>query len=291
MSPEPPTTHTLSGSRRGLPVLKMISSTGLPSSRAAGLRALGKLAAHSALDLFHESLESSDREIRMAAVEGLSLLGAKDSVTHLVKVLERSRDRDEQHMIGEALSRSEDEQAVDALLNLLKSRKISEQHIACNVLGEIGHRKSFGPLVERFLATKNRIVRKAAGEALVKLGDMAAIQPLVSALTECDSQLRESAAVMLGKFGDRNAIEVLAECMDSDIDPGVRARAGDALNWISQKLAKEGTLADYYFLEVLLPKLRPGIRENFTRIARILKERTRDPILLDPDTDLRRDSA
>ena len=273
----------LSGKRRALSELRKIATKGLPSARAAGLRALGKLAAHSSLHLFTRGLDSDHREIRLASAESLASLGNRETVPILVEALEKSVDKEEQRLIGEALAETGTEEAESALIKLLKQRKLSGQVIASNLLGEMGSQHALGPLTTLFLKTGNKIVRDAATEAIAKLGDRTSLQPLLEALHETNSHVRSNAVRILGAIGKREAIEVLAAAMDDDIDTGVRARAEDALIWITEKLASEGNVSDYYFLESILPKLNPEIRPRFNLLCENLKKRTRDPIILSED--------
>ena len=273
-----------SGKRRAMGELRKIAEKGLPSARAAGLRALGRLAAHSSLELFIRGLESEHREIRLASAEGLASLGNSKSVPVLVEALEKNGDREELRLIGEALVETGTEEAETALIKLLKRKKLSGQIIASNLLGEMGSQRALGPLTALFLKTGNRIIRDAATEAIAKLGSRSSLQPLLDALREKNSHVRSNAVRILGAIGKRDAIEVLAVAMDDDIDTGVRNRAEDALIWITEKLASEGNVGDYYFLESILPKLNREIRPRFRRLCDDLKKRTRDPVILDEST-------
>jgi HEAT repeat protein len=64
---------------------------------------------------------------------------------------------------------------------------------------------------------RNEYVRKAAAEALGKIGDTRAVEPLIAALKTRDSDVRQAAAEALGKIGDARAVEpLIAALKDED---------------------------------------------------------------------------
>ena len=75
-------------------------------------------------------------------------------------------------------------------------------------LGKMGDAHAVEPLIS---ALKDRAmgVHEAVAEALGKMGDARAVKPLVSALKDEDSSVREAAAEALGKMGDARAVEPL----------------------------------------------------------------------------------
>jgi HEAT repeat protein len=63
---------------------------------------------------------------------------------------------------------------------------------------------------------------------LGKLGDAAAVTPLIEALHDGEKDVRVSAAWALGELGDARAVSPLTDAA-SDPDPDVRERADAAL--------------------------------------------------------------
>jgi HEAT repeat protein len=59
--------------------------------------------------------------------------------------------------------------------------------------------------------------RSAAAEALAKLGDPRAVEPLIRALGDIDSDVRGSAARALAKLGDPRAVEPLVRALGDPI--------------------------------------------------------------------------
>ena len=67
-----------------------------------------------------------------------------------------------------------------------------------------------------------------AAEALGKIGDKRAVEPLIKALEDKDGYVSQHSARALGKIGDTRAVEPLIELL-SDDDWGVRNAAKEAL--------------------------------------------------------------
>jgi HEAT repeat protein len=148
------------GKRRVIEALITIASKGLPSTRAAGLRALGKMKVRKARPLFTKGLKSGHSGIRFASIDGLGALGYADTVPELMKALEQTNDREEQHMIGLALAKTGSEEAETALLELLGNRKLSAKIIACNFLGETKSDRALVPLTTLFMKSKASIMSR-----------------------------------------------------------------------------------------------------------------------------------
>ncbi|RMD59060.1 MAG: NACHT domain-containing protein, partial [Nitrospirae bacterium] len=78
------------------------------------------------------------------------------------------------------------------------------------------------------LRYKNREVRKRAAEALGKIGDTRAVEPLIEALGDDDWRVRERAAEALVKIGDAKAVDALIKALGDD-DSWLRWSAAYAL--------------------------------------------------------------
>ena len=71
----------------------------------------------------------------------------------------------------------------------------------------IGDVLAVDPLVARFEDEKEvQHVRKAAADALGKIGDAGAVEPLIAALTGGEGWQRKAAAEALGRIGDPRAV-------------------------------------------------------------------------------------
>jgi hypothetical protein len=84
-----------------------------------------------------------------------------------------------------------------------------------------------GALISNLKAPK-AITRAAAAEALGKIGDRRAVEPLILALTDKDWGVRLNAAVALGEIGDARALGPLSVAL-KDSDHDVRTWAAQAL--------------------------------------------------------------
>jgi len=95
-------------------------------------------------------------------------------------------------------------------------------------------------LAER-LRDEDSAVQWFAAEALGRLGNARAIEPLLGLLRDEDSGLCWSAANALGQLGDDRAFEPLLDLL-KDKDPGVRGRAADALGRLGDARAVQPLL-------------------------------------------------
>ena len=100
---------------------------------------------------------------------------------------------------------------------------------AADALGRLGHPGAIGPLADRALFDPDEGVRMGAVEALVQLGFPEALHPLVAGLFDDDPDVRMAAARALGRLGHPGAIEHLVDRALRDADEGVRLAAVEAL--------------------------------------------------------------
>jgi len=70
---------------------------------------------------------------------------------------------------------------------------------------------------------------------LGKIGDSRAVEPLITALKDKNSDVRKIAAYVLGKIGDNRAVEPLTDTLKKDKDHRVRKAAKKALEKIKSK--------------------------------------------------------
>ncbi|WP_414625083.1 HEAT repeat domain-containing protein, partial [Calothrix sp. CCY 0018] len=94
-------------------------------------------------------------------------------------------------------------------------------------LGKIGDKAAVEPLINA-LQDEDSFVRSSAAEALGKIGDKAAFEPLINALQDEDLYVRRNAAEALVKIGDKAAVEPLINALQ-DEDSRVRWSADEAL--------------------------------------------------------------
>jgi HEAT repeat protein len=89
--------------------------------------------------------------------------------------------------------------------------------VVANALGKVGDARAVEPLITA-LKDDDKDVRRQAAKALGEIGDARAVEPLVATLKDGDSGVCGFAAVSLGKFGDARAVRTLIHAIyDSNL--------------------------------------------------------------------------
>jgi len=227
--------------------------------RRAAAEALGKLGDKRAVDPLIAALKDGDpwfqihgdQWVKNAAAEALGKLVDKRAVDSLIATLKRSR-RDVRRTAAKLLGKIGDKRAVDPLITALKDTNPYVQKAVAEALRILDwkpiddHYKvwllialqdweaivnlglpAVDPLITA-LKGSNTHVRRAAAEALGKLGDKRAVDPLIAALKNSRGNVRKAAAEALGKLGDKRAVDpLIATLKGSNTD--VRKAAAEAL--------------------------------------------------------------
>jgi HEAT repeat protein len=174
------------------------------------------------------------------------------------------------------------EAAESRLLDLLKRQ---DETIKGKAIEGLGILWKFDEL-KRLSHTDAR-VRQGTAEALGKLGDARAVEPLIAQLTDDDSGVRQGAAAALGELGDARAVEPLIAQLKDD-DSGVRHGAVVAL----------GMLGDARVVEPLIARLKDddsGVRRGAAvALGKLADARAVEPLiarLKDDDYRVRRAAA
>jgi HEAT repeat protein len=142
---------------------------------------------------------------------------------------------------------------------------------AADALGKLGDPRAVEPLVSA-LGDDRAGVRCAAAEALGKLSDTRAIEPLIKALGDGDYDVRGAAAGALGKLGDARAIESLISAL-GDGENGVRRAAADALGKLGDKRAVDS------LVRALADREAPVRRAAVESLAGIGDVRATEPLV------------
>jgi len=117
---------------------------------------------------------------------------------------------------------------VKGLIKALKNKDVSEE--AAEALGKLGDAQAVEPLIA-VLKDGGYLLYKAAAKALGELGDARAVKPLINALKNKDK--RDIVASALGELGDAQAVKPLIEILqDRDMRDNYRQ--------VSTALAKLG---------------------------------------------------
>ncbi|HXF06632.1 MAG TPA: HEAT repeat domain-containing protein [Blastocatellia bacterium] len=228
----------------------------IPEIRSQIARALGDIGDARAGEPLIEALKDEDQDVCQAAAEALVGMGAA-AVEPLIAALEDGRVR---WAAVEALGRIGDARAVEPLIKALgyKGRDIVKpgysskrsfcvpdllginiRRAAAEALGRIGDARAVKPLIE---ALGDDRVRKAAVEALVMIG-AAAVEPLIAVVKDGRKESKEAVRVLLRLRGRERvialgevAVEPLIEVLE---DPDVRWAAVEALGGIRDARAVE----------------------------------------------------
>lgn len=138
-----------------------------------------------------------------------------------------------------------------------------------------------------FLRDGNLLERTRSAEALGEIGDRAAVQPLIDALSDTSTDVQYVAAKSLGMLADVRAVMPLIEKLKSD-EKWVRRGAAHALGIIGDKRAVDPLIA-------LLTDTHHDVRAQAAwSLGRLGEEKAREPLKLllqDPREDVRKEAA
>lgn len=219
--------------------------------------ALGHLQDPDAVEPLMAALENKGSIIRRGVAEALGKIGDRRAVGPLLRVLEDSDvglmmsrelcegflDLTRTEILRAWMSHSWSEMQNFILAALLAEEFMpfttSPRRAAAEALGKLGDREAVEPLFA-LLSDRYWDVRATAAEALGKLGDLRAVEPILT-LLKIDEHfmVRRAAAEALGRLGSAKAIPSLLDALQ---DPGgvvmTRARVESlgrsrGLNWLA----------------------------------------------------------
>jgi HEAT repeat protein len=181
------------------------------------------------IDMLISALKESDEYVRKNAAEVLDELGwkqTKDESGASYWIVKRNWDKCIE--IGAC--------AVEPLIAALTDWDVNDA--VMKALCEIG-----APAVDQLIATlkvvgERGLVRWLAVEALGKIGDARAVDPLIAALKDEDSNVRKNAAEALGKIGNARVVDPLIAAL-KDENRDVQKNAVEALGKIGDARAVE----------------------------------------------------
>ncbi len=180
--------------------------------------ALGKIGA-SAVPALVQALQDEDRWVRRAAAEALGKIGDPQAVPALIQTLQ-DKNIWVRRAAAEALGEIGDPQAMPALIQTLQD----EVKDVRRAVGKIGDPQAVPDLIQYFEDQGKKDVRRAAAEALGKIG-APAVPALIQALQDEDEDVRRAAAWALGQIGDRQAVPALIQALQDENEDVRRAAA------------------------------------------------------------------
>ncbi len=195
--------------------------------RASVAEALGKLGDARAVKPLIRFLKDDAWIVRQAAKEALSNLDAQ-------ALAPISQDNRRVRKTDAALDKLGDTRSVEALIrDLAEDEDWLIRRAAAEALGKLGD-VAVEPLVHA-LEDKSLWVHWVAVEALSRLGD-ATIEPLIHALKNGNERTRWGAAKALGKLDDARAVEPLIRALE-DESWWVRWAAAEALGKLAEEIS------------------------------------------------------
>ncbi|MFX1293815.1 MAG: HEAT repeat domain-containing protein [Promethearchaeota archaeon] len=199
------------------------------------LASLIMISAASAVEPLIIHLKDANLMIRMLATEALGKLGASRAVEPLILCL-----KDVDYSIRSKAARSlgllRNTKAVEDLINCLSDENSEVRIESARALGLIKDPKAFNPLIKS-LMDDSQEVQEAVVEA-IKLLDINVVDPLIEQLKDNNLELRYHAAWALSKLGNIKAIKPLISYVSDVISNTEENRQMDILKKIIQEIKK-----------------------------------------------------
>lgn len=204
------------------------------------VRALGKIGDAHSVELLIAILKDKDKHVRMAAATALGNTGDITSLTPLIAAL-KDKDKIVRGEVAAALGQIGDSRAIDTLTVVaLKDKESYVQVNAARALGKLSDEATTLHFIN--ILEENPDTRASAARVLGAIGDIRAVEPLITALTDQDELARRSAADALGKIKDARAIEPLIAAIKDD-DVYVRKSSIRILGFMGDDRAVEPLIA------------------------------------------------
>ena len=238
----------------------------LDAVRENAAEALGRIGDKKAVEPLINALKDRDEDVRWKSAWALGRIRDEKAVKPLIELLEDESGDVRKHTAA-ALGNIGDERAVEPLITALKDKEWTVRKCAVTALGKIGDERALKPLLKalndedsdvkrrvilslekmknlaidpllRAFYDKDWRVQAIVAEALGKIGDERAVQPLIRALTDKDKiernrYVRGKAAEALGRLGDKRAIKPLVDALNEKYIY-VRRKAEKALERLGQ---------------------------------------------------------
>ena len=213
--------------RAVLPLIDILSNRSLAERKAAA-DALGMLCDPLAIPSLIDALKSNDTDLSASATEALITIGTP-TVAPLIDLLGDESPELQVKLILTLLNLGEE--ATRPLIEALRSKEKRIRKTAEHILLWIGL-SAIHSLIDD-LDDKDKTMREAAAVTLEKMGPIV-VKPLEKALNHPSHLIRTTAATLLGRSGQKSAVQALKSAfLDWKIRQQV-ALALDALGWTPQ---------------------------------------------------------
>ncbi|MEM3341976.1 MAG: HEAT repeat domain-containing protein [Thermoplasmata archaeon] len=146
-----------------------------------------------------------------------------------------SKDEATRNRAVELLSHGDAEKIVPHLLKKLRVPQVGVKCAVIKILGELEAKDAVRPLMITPLVDSDENVRRVTAEALGKIGQREAVEPLLANLPHEEDSVKLAIVVALGRLKDPKAIDLLVKELDN---PKIRRAAADSLAKIGQEAAE-----------------------------------------------------
>jgi HEAT repeat protein len=208
--------------------------------KSSAILSLGRIGDPKSVDYVIKALKDQNKQVRIKAVSSLSRFCCLKSVEALSEVYKY-----DPWNAASSIQRINKTEAIDALINILKDKKIKNREYAADALGRFRNSKCVDALIEA-LAEDDNSVRDAAITALGNAGNPKAISTLVKMYKFnlpkglCYISVVYSGigkiAVALGKLGRSDGIKILIQNLIKGFDEE-KKEAAEALGKIGNSLS------------------------------------------------------
>lgn len=219
--------------------------------RMAAANTLGKMKAHSAVDVLTTTLKSYEAKLRRASIRALGNIGEQRSALYLIQCL---NDTDHLNRIcaAKALGSIGDPKSTQALIDALKKDDsiqynegievpddIYKNIVKMNIIAALGRLKdkkavaTIASFLKDPLASSN--IKKSAATALGVIGTEKAKSALIIGLNDTDEGVQMYAATALATMQAKDTATKIAETITQIKDPYVRNNMEKALSKLTEK--------------------------------------------------------
>lgn len=246
-----------------LALLRNIIRSHNPKMRMAAAKALGNIENEEAYEVLYEALNDQDGWVKYFAIKSCDNLGLMASLEKIRYLAFSDPSPFVRIAAAEFLGHAGGSISASCLATLTGDNDINVSTAAVNALGDVHHPDSLQTLLS-LSKSSNQAIRKSAVEALGRRGGTGAAGALQwLALTEKDSEIKQSAINSLGMIGTRESVMAL---LNLSTDPEHRERSVSALASLPDEM---------------IPTLMEGLnhRHTFVRTAVIeTLQRIRTPM-------------
>ncbi len=202
---------------------------GNAAARSASARAIGEAGDEAGVAPLMQLLLDETSPIRSLAATSLSKLG-KPALQRLINALDDRRPS-VRILSAQALGDMKSSEAVPSLVRLAAADRSPARADAIEALGKIGDVAALDPILVA-LADGSVTVRRKALASISHFQDQRAVQALVASIGDLDDECRQAAAGGLGEIGNHHVIPLLERLADGDKNSDVRAAAVAAIGRI-----------------------------------------------------------